>query len=549
MRKARIEERQHCRVQRMERTRFTLKEKPDSATVIDAEKPILNNYLFELVVIFLFFMVPLIIRYAFSVPDMDEIWNYQFARRILYGQIPYKDFYMLQTPFSAQVNALFLQLFSDKLIVLRIVGVFINSLNGVIIYLILRNIRKSIFLSFVTVSIFFGLVFLYPQNNYSWYAILFLSISLLLELRKINDNENSINKNWYDMGTGIFLGLATITKQNIGILGITASFTFLFYYYAIINKNYKEQYFSVKEKLLPNIFISIALKSFGWIGIVGTEILYLRINGALNNFIDQTIISAGTFFDYCSLPYSSLFYSEFILFKILAVLMPLAMITLLTLAIFRKQPCNQKKTMMLIFLYSFVNFSTVFPIADPIHLILAMPLPVICFMLLFNQKTPKQEDNIMASRFITLIFMTMIGFIAVSSILNMGSNNSVQNIKHYENIPLPNEAVETLKKVDEFIIQEENSGKQIYFLNYRAAFYLIPLDKFNYKFDITFYGNMGSNGEEEMIEKLSSSSNIIVLIKGENMLPNRQETKGFETYVRTNMNYMTSVKGFDAYTR
>lgn len=73
----------------------------------------------------------------------------------------------------------------------------------------------------------------------------------------------------------------------------------------------------------------------------------------------------------------------------------------------------------------------------------------------------------------------------------------------------------------------------------------------NYQFArrILFYGNMGSNGEKEMLDKLSSSSNIVVLIKGENMLPNRQETNVFEYYVRANMSYYISVSGFDAFTK
>lgn len=523
--------------------------KSASVKIFDPKNSILNNCKSEFAVIFLFFIVLLIFRYAFNTPDMDEIWNYQFARRILYEQIPYRDFYMLQAPFSAQVNALFLQLFSDKLIILRTVGVFVNSLNGLIIYFILRSIGKSISVSFIAAFTFLCLVFLYPQNNYSWYAILFLSISLLLELRKINYNVNPNRNNLFEIGIGVFLGLATITKQNIGVLGIIASFAFLLYYSALTtNKSYKEQCLSSKEKFSKVILKGIAFKSLGWISVVGIEIMYLLANSAFINFVDQTIVCAGIFLKYCSLPYSSLLNSEFVLLKIIAVLVPLAIITLFTLAVLGKQPYVQKTTTMLISLYSFVNFSMIFPIADPIHLILAMPLPVICLILLIKRMN-KREDNVMTFRLITLIFITMICLVTVIIFMYKGYNSSVQNIKHYENIPLPNEVVESLKEVDAFIEQEEKSGKQIYFLNYRAAFYLIPLDKLNNKIDITFYGNMGSNGEKEMIDKLSSSSNIVVLIKGENMLPNRQETNVFDYYVRENMSYYTSVSGFDAFTK
>ncbi len=33
-----------------------------------------------------------------NLADLDEIWNFNFARNIANGLIPYKDFNMLQTP-------------------------------------------------------------------------------------------------------------------------------------------------------------------------------------------------------------------------------------------------------------------------------------------------------------------------------------------------------------------------------------------------------------------------------------------------------------------
>lgn len=43
--------------------------------------------------------------------NLDEIWNYNFAKNIADGLIPYKDFNMLQTPLLPFINGLILKIF------------------------------------------------------------------------------------------------------------------------------------------------------------------------------------------------------------------------------------------------------------------------------------------------------------------------------------------------------------------------------------------------------------------------------------------------------
>lgn len=43
--------------------------------------------------------------------NLDEIWNYNFAKNIADGLIPYKDFNMLQTPLLPFITGLILKVF------------------------------------------------------------------------------------------------------------------------------------------------------------------------------------------------------------------------------------------------------------------------------------------------------------------------------------------------------------------------------------------------------------------------------------------------------
>ena len=42
--------------------------------------------------------------------DLDELWNYNFAKQIAEGNLPYKDFSIIVTPLASFVSAIFLKL-------------------------------------------------------------------------------------------------------------------------------------------------------------------------------------------------------------------------------------------------------------------------------------------------------------------------------------------------------------------------------------------------------------------------------------------------------
>ena len=54
--------------------------------------------------------------------DLDEIWNYNTARAISEGLIPYKDISMITTPLLPMVTAIFLKLIANEVIISRILA-------------------------------------------------------------------------------------------------------------------------------------------------------------------------------------------------------------------------------------------------------------------------------------------------------------------------------------------------------------------------------------------------------------------------------------------
>ncbi len=75
--------------------------------------------------------------------NLDEMWVYNFARCMLNGLLPYKDFSIIITPLFSMVSAIFLKIFGDEMVVLRIAEVFEIATILFMSYKILNEIKVN----------------------------------------------------------------------------------------------------------------------------------------------------------------------------------------------------------------------------------------------------------------------------------------------------------------------------------------------------------------------------------------------------------------------
>lgn len=75
--------------------------------------------------------------------DLDEIWNYNTARAISQGLIPYKDISMITTPLLPMITAIFLRLIANEVIISRILAAIVWTGILYTIYKILKNLIKE----------------------------------------------------------------------------------------------------------------------------------------------------------------------------------------------------------------------------------------------------------------------------------------------------------------------------------------------------------------------------------------------------------------------
>ena len=153
--------------------------------------------------IFIFIGILLIISPVIlsrTLNSLDEIWNYNFARNIANGLIPYRDFNMVQTPLLPLIAGLFLKLFGNELIVMRILGILLISALFFMIYKILKKLNVNIFYNLICIFLLFLLFkdYICIYYNFSVFfltlILIYLNLNIFLK-NKINYEKNNYFKN------------------------------------------------------------------------------------------------------------------------------------------------------------------------------------------------------------------------------------------------------------------------------------------------------------------------------------------------------------------
>lgn len=105
-----------------------------------------KNCIIFLFVVFLFLIIEIS---SVSFSSSDENIYFYMGKMILEGQIPYKDFFYSNLPLEILAIAVFLQLVGSKIILLKLVPIFITVISG---YVLFRMLKKRFDSSYALIS-------------------------------------------------------------------------------------------------------------------------------------------------------------------------------------------------------------------------------------------------------------------------------------------------------------------------------------------------------------------------------------------------------------
>ena len=550
--------------------------------------------------IFVFFMFISLFGFILStilinpLGDLDEIWNYNVARNIAKGLIPYKDISTITTPFLPMLNSIFLRFFADELIVMRILAAILLIGIFYVIYKILKNITTENNISFImtfAIAILFSKSYCIDYNYMTLFLTLVLTYNEILKKKKCETNNNLIlkdkNQILFDIKQGILAGLTVCTKQSIGFFVAMAT---VIYPFLEINASKKEKIFS-KQKMKQ-----VGLRICGIAIPVILLVLYLSVTGAWNDFISYAVKGISTFSN--SIPYNML-YKENTIIEILARILPFAIgLEILLMLIFfikdlkKAREINElnnvegkeltsdfKSIIKILTVYSLPMLIVIYPISDRIHFLIGSLMTwleiffiIFCAIkkLVYTRKSGNKElvsdktkFNKISSKilsfnwsFIYKSIIMVIGILIFDFVLLVTCNNLAiymqedlnQEVLHYHGIEISENLKERMKAIEEFTAKNESQGKKVYILDAEAAVHNIPIEKYTKNYDMFLKGNIGKDGEEGIIDKIKNNSeNVIYLIKQDGYSLNWQTPTKVIDYVKNNFKKIENVDIFAAY--
>ena len=494
----------------------------------------LKERLSNILLYLLIFIVMLSIILLKPAGDLDELWNYNFARNICNGLIPYRDFNMIITPLLSIICGIILKITFNELVVMRILASILCSLIFYMIYRLFRilNIKKEISIIFL-----FLIGYLFKDVlciDYNYASLLVTLIIIYNEIKVYKQSNEFIQVNIrQDIFLGILAGLAITLKQTTGLFICIA----LLGNKLLFVKNKEDFNYYIKSFLYRMIGILIS---------VGLMIIYLIINNALGDFVSYTIKGVSGFSNYIS--YKNLI--KFDLIGILSILVP---------AMFGyewiKTIYFEENRLAYIFLvYGLAMFVVCFPISNEIHFFIgALPIIILTVYEIYNISkkiinniSNKKVYKIMIDFIINFITIFIILFISLYSIINLyrffKETDNFSNLKHFKYINISKGLEMQINIVNEYILKNDN----VIILDASAAAYMIPIDRYNKDYDMFNKGNLGYKGEQKIIEQIMENNTQYLILKDE-YSKNWQTPMDIIEYVKENKTKIGEIEIFDIY--
>ena len=490
-------------------------------------------------IIIIFFILIAGIILPQELNNLDEIWNYNFARCIADGLQPYRDFNMVQTPLLPIICGIILKITFNELIIMRILAILFLAIILFTTYKIFERLKVNTYIINIFMIGIYLLLYKYFCIDYNYAVLLITLITIYIEL-KYEVFEVNLKK---DFCLGILVGTSILFKQTTGL-----ALTLIFILYKLLLVSKKDE-FKIVLKAITN-------RTIGSLVPISVFAIYLSINNIWEDFLDYTIYSIKTFDNKIS--YLNLINGNYgIIIQILSISIPFTILIMYYLSVLKKHTRKEQKNIFILFSYSVSSLVVAYPISDSIHFLIgAMPCLIgLCYLMyVFTNKILEKTKKSNQAKKEIKYFMKSFGFLTTCIILIFSICNLIKyisiankyiNLKHFKYIPSTSENV---NEICNYIIDKNNEGKKVYILDATAAIYMIPLDKYNKDYDLFLKGNIGSKGEDGLIKKLNNEQDgTEVLVLNSNYKKNWQTPTKVINYIVNNWKKNDCILYFDCY--
>ncbi len=456
------------------------------------------------IVLFLFLIVSINFT-QFSCTD--NIWNFQSIFKMYQGNLIYRDFNVIITPFFFFLGNLMFHVFGANLVTFNMYGVILYFLKFLLLFYLFRNLKAEKFMAMLYTSIWLIVECpcLLNSANYNQLALLFCLGGILWHIT------NNTSK-YYHFVQGFFLFLIFITKQTTGI------------YYGLGLVLYESIQFRFHKAFFKNQFLK--LSAFLPCILVTCFLFYKENN--LWNFIN---LCFGSILEFGSSNCIFMWYNLKYIFII-------AIIILFSLfALSQKNTQNEIKHQIIFLLgLSFGMSFNMFPLMNEYHINMTMLFYYILFIYGIDRLLICEilDTDLYKKLSIVISFCILVCVLVRQGMYYSKVYISLEFFdKHHPFYPIgiSSENKEKLETISHYIQTKKTNGVQVIVLSSEAATYMVPLKINNGAFDLPFLGNLGYYGIQNMIDKISKmkATEFLIFTSEEDCF--YQESKELRTYI------------------
>lgn len=524
----------------------------------------------------LFTLFIVMLNLAYNSLNYDIAWCFHISQKVANGYTMYSEISTVVTPIYFWIGGLFIKIFGNSLISMAIYSGVVQGVIATTVYNITKEVieKKNDYL--MPIFIFFMLQYsmILSLTNYNSTAMMWVLIAVFFELRR-----EKTGKTKYNYITGIFLGLAFFTKQNIGTFAVIATGLI-----SLINNLYFKKQNPMKE---------IFQKAAGFLGVMVIMLIYFFTTGTFMNFIDFCV---GGLLEFGAENFNPDFSAVFVVLIIIITIS-------FCLAFDKKKPDN---ILFIILIYLLGMFMIIYPLTNTYHAVLGMLLTLpllirvasklqehndiyrifLALTVLWSRmsinlfKAPKQTESenifgdpmyilnaaIMITTFVIFVILiigilkekyektnklilecvivTILAIVCVHG-YNLYINPDVpKGLEIYANHGYTEKQMNYIETVINYILQKEDEGYNVYVVSADASYYMAALGRNNYKYDLTLYGSLGYNGEQRLIEETKQLKDPIIL-KDKNVM--FQEPLEFDKYIKSNYKVIDQIENLVVY--
>ncbi len=438
--------------------------------------------------------------YMETLPE-DEMWNFQNIYKMYNGYKIYIDANVITTPLFHFIGLILFKLFGANFFVFKLYNAFLCLFIFFGIYKLFKTLKITKIYSFSFTFIMFllsGDKLIGATANYNSLAILFVIYAILLNINKAK------YKNYF-LYEAILMFLIIITKQNVGIYYIIG-----YIIYSIIEPKQLKQLVKISGLLIvfSAVFLYILFKLNVLQGFINYCFFGIKEFGQYNITVDV----------------------YWTLVLIFIGLINGLLIVFMKYNINCKMNNNEKNNVKIIACFAYMIGLISYPMFNKAHINYSLILQYILliYMLYINFKNIKINK-----KYVIYVISLLIIILSVESIIFVYEYFNIVVNDKYKNVYFGTLFDDNIKaKIETVTKWIEKSDKNVIILSPDAVLYMIPLKQSNSEMDLILLGNLGRNGENNIIEKVSKLDNKIILINKEKL--SYQESDRLREYVVNN---------------